>query len=222
MKPTINDIEIAKRIVEDLIARGLLGVVVERDESPSLAEWSTDNRFFLKEKGIVTRTGETKICLLSEELPNWVIKVGYTYPGADVEDKDYCSIEADNYERAEEEDLGEFFAAIYELCEVNFPKEYGCDRNAVFYIQERAEPDEEKTSSTCHDFMCSCCSCKDCDYCCDGDDYDRLESLFGKTGRLDELFSFINEYDINDLHSGNFGYTFDGKVKIIDYSGYED
>lgn len=221
MKPTLQEIEIGKRIIEDLIARGLLGVVVERDEGLGLAEWSTVNRFFLKEKGITTRTGETKICLLSDELPNWVIKVGYTYPGASVEDRDYCSIEADNYERAVEEDVDEFFAAIYEIYEVCLPEEYGCNRNTVFYIQERAEPDEEKTSSTCHDFMCSCCSCKDCDYCCDGDDYDRLESLFGKTGRLDELFAFINEYDINDLHSGNFGYTFDGRIKIIDYSGYE-
>ena len=226
MKPTLQEIEIGKRIIEDLVARGLLGVVVERDEGPDLAEWSTDNRFFLREKGIVTRTGETKICLLSDELPDWVIKVGYTYPGADVEDRDYCSIEADNYERAVKEDVDEFFAAIYEIYEVCLPEEYGCNRNAVFYIQERAEPDEEKTSSTCHDFLCSCCSCKsceNCEYCSDdGDDYDRLESLFGKTGRIDELFSFINEYDINDLHSGNFGYTKEGKVKIIDYSGYED
>ena len=226
MKPTINEIEIAKKIVKDLVARCLLAVVVERDEGLGLAEWSTVNRFFLKEKGIVTRTGETKICLLSDELPNWVIKVGYTYPGASVEDRDYCNIEADNYERAVEEGIDEFFAAIYELYEVTPPKEYGCNRNIVFYIQEKAEPDEEKTSSTCKDFLCSCCdceNCEDCEYCNDdGDDYDRVESLFGKTGRIDKLFAFINEYRINDLHSGNFGYTVDGKIKIIDYSGYED
>ena len=223
MKPTLQEIEIGERIVEDLVAHGLLGVVVERDEGPDLAEWSTDNEVFLEEKRIVTRTGETKICLLSDELPDWVIKVGYTYPGASVEDRDYCSIEADNYERAVEEGLDEFFAAIYEIYEVCLPEEYGCNRKAVFYIQERAEPNEEKTSSTCHDFLCSCCSCKNCDYCWeDGDDYDRLESLFGKTSRFDRLFAFVNKYDINDLHSGNFGYISDGTVKIIDYSGYEE
>ena len=223
MKPTLQEIKIGERIVEDLVAHGLLEVVVERDEGPDLAEWSTDNEVFLEEKGIVTRTGETKICLLSDELPDWVIKVGYTYPGASVEDKDYCSIEADNYERAVEEGLDEFFAAIYEIYEVCLPEEYGCNRRAIFYIQERAEPNEEKTSSTCHDFLCSCCSCKNCDYCWeDGDDYDRLESLFGEMGRLDKLFRFVKEYKVNDLHSGNFGYTKKGKVKIIDYSGYED
>ena len=223
MKPTLQEIKIGERIVEDLVAHGLLGVIVERDEGPDLAEWSTDNEVFLGEKGIVTRTGETKICLLSDELPNWVIKVGYTYPGASVEDKDYCSIEADNYEKAVEEGLDEFFAAIYEIYEVCIPEEYGCNRRAIFYIQEKAEPDEEKTSCTCKDFICSCCSCKSCEFCGEeGDDYDRLESLFGKTSRLDRLFAFVNEYDINDLHSGNFGYTSDGTVKIIDYSGYEE
>jgi len=31
---------------------------------------------------------------------------------------------------------------------------------------------------------------------------------------------FLSEFGINDIHSGNIGYDSDGRIKVIDYSGY--
>lgn len=45
--------------------------------------------------------------------------------------------------------------------------------------------------------------------------YDRYSIL-----ELRCLQTFLDEYDINDLHSSNIG-VFDGDVKFIDYCGYE-
>lgn len=39
--------------------------------------------------------------------------------------------------------------------------------------------------------------------------------------KYDELLKFINDYGVNDLHSSNIGYTFDGKAVIIDM-GFND
>ena len=36
---------------------------------------------------------------------------------------------------------------------------------------------------------------------------------------MTQLYDFISELEINDLHSGNIGYE-NGRIVIIDYSGY--
>lgn len=50
----------------------------------------------------------------------------------------------------------------------------------------------------------------------DMDDYEVVEAIIGENR---ELFDFIYENDINDLHKGNFGYLNDSPV-IFDYSGF--
>lgn len=207
MKPTINETEFAKKLIDDLLAHDFMKAIVGPYNDDGLYFWCRDNEEYCKENGIHVYRGETKACVVSDNLPNWVIKVGFVWTSCNEEDEDYCSdmnycaVEAENFGRAIDEELDEFFAAIYELC----------DREDVtFYIQERADPNEEKTSSTCEEYTGTD----------DNDDYDRLESLFGRSGKLEELFAFIMDWKINDLHSGNFGYTTDGRAKIIDYSGY--
>ena len=32
--------------------------------------------------------------------------------------------------------------------------------------------------------------------------------------------SFINELNLNDFHTNNYGYTKDGKPMLLDYCGY--
>lgn len=36
------------------------------------------------------------------------------------------------------------------------------------------------------------------------------------------LIDFVNENDVTDFHTGNFGIDESGRIKIIDYSGFED
>lgn len=207
MKPTIQEIVIAKIIVKDLIDHNFFDAIIDVWHEDSFADWRANNREYLKERNITLFTGATKVCISSKALPNWVIKVSFTYPNE--EETSYCDIEATNYQDAIKKGLDEFFAATYHLIDEKPSERYRVN-SVGFYIQERAEPNEEKTSATCcgyigHD---------------DGDDWDRLETFFHDSGKLDELFSFIKDWDINDLHSGNFGYTKEGKVKVIDFSGY--
>lgn len=49
-----------------------------------------------------------------------------------------------------------------------------------------------------------------------------VESLFPfyySNEEITQLYKFISELEINDLHSGNIGYE-NGRIVIIDYSGY--
>lgn len=43
-----------------------------------------------------------------------------------------------------------------------------------------------------------------------------------KTADLQALVGFLQRFNVNDLHSGNWGVGGDGNLKIIDYAGYED
>ena len=214
MKPTEQEIKIAKQIVKDLVNNNVFDAVIS-DGYDSFYDWWEEHNQVFSNRGIEAFSGETKICFVCEELPGWVIKVGYTEacpPSklTEISGETYCDIEARNFSDAVNHELEDFFAAIYELEEVCPSEKYDFNGSVTFYIQEEATPDEEKTSDTTYDHTLSE----------DNDDFDRIESLFEGANNLDELFYFINVHNINDLHSGNFGYTHNGDVKIIDYSRY--
>lgn len=217
MKPTANEIEIAKKIVKILIKNSFSQALIDED---TWEDWCNNNSDVLEENHLEGFCGVSKACIFSDELPNWVIKTGFTWE-EDNDDFDYCTIEAHNYQDAIIEGVAEFFAASYELCTVTPLECKGLCKNIYFYIQEKAEPDEEKTSSTCERYINGDCQDSEPWYY-NYTDTDRLESLFGEEKNFDKLLKFIKEWQINDLHSGNFGYTKDGIAKIIDYSGYED
>jgi hypothetical protein len=92
-----------------------------------------------------------------------------------------------------------------------------------YYIQERAECDEDAISSECYNQICSSYE-EDGNECSpewvwdevDGlDDDERVNLLFHNS----ELIDFLYEHEINDLHEGNFG-RINGNFVIIDFSGY--
>lgn len=225
MKPTINEIEIAKKIVDDLIDHNFFEAIISEDNE-SFYNWCDSHKDFLEGNGLVLHCGETKACVISNRLANWVIKVGFVECEDGYNTPDFCAAEANNFADASKRGLEEFFAASYELCAVTPPEIYGYKGDIHFYIQEKAMPDEDRTSSTCDSYMRGSKSEDDDNEDCyydeyyDYDDEDRLESLFRDNAKYDELTMFIHEFEINDLHSGNFGYTTNGEVKIIDYSGY--
>lgn len=225
MKPTINEIEIAKKIVNELLERKLFEAIISTDHD-SFYNWCGRNEIYLDTHCIRTFCGETKLCIVPKELDNWVIKAGFVDCEDGYNTPDFCAAEANNFADASKRGLEEFFAASYELCAVTPPEIYGYKGDIHFYIQEKAMPDEDRTSSTCDSYMRGSKSEDDDNEDCyydeyyDYDDEDRLESLFRDNAKYDELTMFIHEFEINDLHSGNFGYTANGEVKIIDYSGY--
>ena len=222
MKPTVNEIEIAKKIVNNLIENDFFRAIICEDND-NFYRWHEDYEDYLKEEGIAAYCGETKACIISDELPNWVIKTGFVYYEDGLGDTtDYCAIEEGNYRDAVEEGLGEFFAATYKLCTLTPGRmvDYTLEGNVSFFIQEKAAPDESKTSSTCENYVR-----KNSEDYNEYEEYyyedsDRLESLFEGHKMLPELLEFVENWSINDLHEGNFGYTSDGTPKIIDFSGY--
>lgn len=216
MKPTVNEIEIAKKIVKALMENNFLEAI---DDEDTWVDWCNNNSYFLEENHLEGFCGVSKACIFSEELPNWVIKTGFFLDNDD--NFDYCTIEAHNYQDAITEGVEEFFAASYELCTITPSECKELHQTIYFYIQEKAEPDEEKTSSTCEKYIKGEYNNSDTWYY-DYTDSDRLESLFGEDKNFNKLMKFIKEWRINDLHSGNFGYTKEGIAKIIDYSGYGD
>lgn len=219
MKPSTNEIEIAKKIVKILMENDFSDALIDEDDWEG---WCDNHEWFLTENHLKGFCGVSKACIFSEELPNWVIKTGFIWHDDEDDDGDFCTLEAHNYQDAIAEGIEEFFAASYELCTVT-PSEYKNLRQTIyFYIQEKAEPDEERTSSTCDKYLASEydeTESEDEPLYYDYTDEDRLQSLFGGCKNFDRLIKFVKDWGINDLHTGNFGYTKDGIAKIIDYSG---
>ena len=219
MKPTAKEIEIAKKIVKILIENDFSDALIDED---TWTDWCDNHVRLFNENNLEGFCGVSKACIFSEELPNWVIKTGFIWNDDEADDGDFCTLEAHNYQDAIAEGLEEFFAASYELCTVTTSEYKNLRQNIYFYIQEKAEPDEERTSSTCDKYLASEydeTESEDEPLYYDYTDEDRLQSLFGGCKNFDRLIKFVKEWGINDLHTGNFGYTKDGIAKIIDYSG---
>ena len=121
--------------------------------------------------------------------------------------QDYCLLETEVYERAEEAGLDFLFAKEELLLE---------DDGYSVYIQEKVDgqrpvsnPDTYSqniadifdTSWAYNAFVIAVYNCYGHDIC-------------GK------LIDFIEENGINDLHTGNWGYSKEGKPIAFDYSGF--
>ena len=50
--------------------------------------------------------------------------------------------------------------------------------------------------------------------------FETLFSFYYSVSTIDRALWFIMDYEVNDLHCANMGYDRNGKIKLIDYSGY--
>lgn len=130
---------------------------------------------------------------------------------------DYCGLEAEYFAEAKQLGLGEFFAAT----------EFVMYYNGIsIYKAERAEVSFERLSSDLYEKLESngmeeeeiLNTIDEADSLCEFMDW--LIPYYTDTDKADELFEFLNESGINDLHSGNIGYIGD-RLVLIDYSGYK-
>lgn len=129
---------------------------------------------------------------------------------------DYCRREMETYSNAEMEGVEEFFAETYLI---GYVKDY------PIYAQERAD-------SIGYEGI------KDIEYT--DEEEKRAKEISSMSGRnplsmsatiaaikhygekkIAKFFEFVNNYYINDLHSGNFG-LMNGRFVIIDYSGFNE
>lgn len=177
--------------------------------------------------GIEVSRGETKLVVFSPALNGWVLKIPclFYYLGAEV---DFCKIEVGNYEKAKEAHLERFFVPTYFV-----GKFYG----VPVYAQKKVECEECVVSESFYEWA---------ERNTDKDDYDDeekfydavfsrstnmclsevLTALYGtedsvSSKEIDELFRFCLRNEINDLHSGNWGYTKTHFPVCVDYSGFQ-
>ena len=223
MYPTNNEICIAKNVLCDLIKEGFIEGLKYKDRggyySKQIYDWYANHEEYLIKKHITINYGETKVCIITNDLKNWVIKVdilrrtnphyGENYPS-------YCQVEADNYRCACARGLEGYFAETYAI---------GALDGLEYFLQERVEIDEDAITSSWEDYFKTGDEDDEdmdriYDYVCDMNDEERLEAIYGDDKDARRLKDFIEEFEINDLHEGNYGIRKDGTVVIIDYSGY--
>lgn len=244
MELTGYDIEEAMSVMEEMFARGFhdaityhpktytnwKGVVSTRYEL-GWYEWIDENSAWLTEQELYLDKGETKGCIFWNE-SDWVIKVSFDRSTNlemvnDGRDFDFCYRELKNYRKACDAGLGQYFAAMYQI---------GAIDGVEIYLQERTEANDEKFediffSYAEENYYSDEETFKDEDerrslawsYSEDMDDDERVRAIYRDVDgeEVEKLINFIINNEINDLHCGNWGYTYSGKAVVFDYSGYD-
>lgn len=172
--------------------------------------------------------GATKMVLWEDTLP-YVIKVPFLDSRSGF--RDYCRIELSNYKKVQKiPEIVDMFAEVeflFEYC--GFP----------VYIMEKVSCDEEEISSRAYeaafDFSREQHGMYNdgspeyegfCDNFCSNyynwSAEEQMEDfLFGEWGftTMKKFEDFCSKNNINDLHSGNWGWRKD-RLVVVDYSGY--
>ena len=246
MKPTITDIEWATNIMNELFAHNFYTALCYEGKTCPHGEnryyklgfddWAhAEGDYFRSNYGLHFYRGETKGCIVDFNRQEWVIKVPFdrsTNPrlrrNEDGTSINYCALEAEKYARACAEGIEECFAAIYEVGEINGVK---------FYLQEFANVDEDSTTDSFYEYASEQVEKyfnrdeedegnerhfvdEIWDFIYEMDDEERILAVFNGRKDIRKICNFIDDEEINDLHSGNWGFTNDGREVIIDYSGY--
>ena len=132
-------------------------------------------------------------------------------------DWDYCETESYLYTKAKESNVEEFFAGTYLLGYYNDIYPIYISEYIANYHMPRAKDkiDYSALSSIYNEYV----------------DFDKdtfanatawyLLNHYGKE-RFSKLLKFLQDWGIDDLHSGNVFFNKDGDMKIVDYSGYNE
>ena len=186
-------------------------------------------------------SGATKIVLYYDDIQNWVVKLpffGDFDPSAEEEDMDcyryfsganryipidyddnYCEVEAYLTKRAEEEGVVDMFAKTYFLGWINTIPVYVSERvektvynadNNYKRIKSAAE------TQSLYDFYNTEL---DTAGLYDESTFRYFVDQYG-VKKAEKLINFIMKYNIDDLSDSNIGFDKNGKIKIIDYSGF--
>lgn len=174
-------------------------------------------------RGIDVFCGQTRAVFIDDDENRFVLKVQYS----DNDGVDYCASEAWAYQKACDQNLGQFFAAI--ACVGKF-------ENLSLYVMEKCDVDEDHTGSLSEEcyyrywlaenHLTDSEETKEQFYD-EVDDYEYHNSdgmlNFAETewGYEDanRVRDFLDFYQINDCHVGNWGWR-DGELVITDYAGF--
>jgi hypothetical protein len=218
---THNEEVRALDVIHTLLDRGFDEVIDVSKPRKTLHDWELDHEALVEHMQIEFSMGMTKLVILDNLNTRWVIKTDLC--GDDY--KEYCKLEARNYNRACKQNIEECFAATYYFASVK-----GFD----FIIQERVTIDDGYNDEVFYQYVSrdidpSEYEDKDeyrekiSDMAYDMNDEERIYAMLDESGYnfdIEEIVRFIDDNDINDLHAGNWGVTADGFTVMVDYSGY--
>lgn len=154
--------------------------------------------------------GASKVAFWTDE-SDYVFKMGFNKLR-----RDYCGLEAEHFAEAKRLGLDEFFAATEFVMYCKGIRVYIAERAEVGYERLSSDLYEKLESSGMKENEIIDTICE-VDECCEFMNW--LVPYYADSDKADELFEFLNESDINDLHSGNIGYIGE-RLVLIDYSGY--
>lgn len=200
-----------KESLDELCANGL-SLFMENPTEKSYGAWIEADGYDEIGGYIDIFAGATKLVILDTRL-DWVLKIPFR-------DKkmDYCAREVEIYHKAIEAEVEECFASCHFLMDYE---------GVPCYIMEKVECDTDAVES---DFVTRSSEngCIDMDedeffeYVGSLDGSEMVDELFGfyyDAETLEKVSTFIQDNNINDVHTGNVGYRGDQLV-MVDYSGY--
>lgn len=201
--------EISKNLLHDLIDNYGFDIFLSKPSNKVFYEWKREVESFLPST-LSFLNGATKAVIVIEEA-DFVIKIPFLHNWRGGSSENFCEIELDIYEKAKQnKEISECFASVCfggKVC------------NAPFYLMEKVSVDEEYNSDTIYSFY------EDIGYShsevINEAEEDGVRLLFESfyPDVFSSLEEFIDEHEINDLHTGNFGFL-NGRPVFIDYSGY--
>lgn len=211
MKPTAFELANINHIIDRLIEANVEKIY---NGEIRLREW--EDRYSIETKmPMYIDNGCTKAVFIIDDLPNWVIKIPYSTK------TDFCKIETQVYELATKEGLEDNFAATYHV---------STRGSMEFYIQEKVHCDCGRITDLLIEYFESVMDPEDYnseeEYQSEVNDranygltdIEAIQALFYDPDPMIKFLIYQN--NINDFHSGNFGIRSDGKVILVDFSGF--
>ena len=201
----------AMGVVSYLLDYGLEDIILTSQyHSYDSSCWENKYRSTFQEKGLSIHHGATKLCIMDEYNPDWVVKLGFE-PVAHEQRNNFCQIEANYFSEACARNLERFFAPIYYV---------GTLSKVKIFIQEKEEVDVDVIESSFRDYYIDHYSSSYYSEWNEMNEEEIICSVLGSSSEVYRLIDFIEENDICDLHSQNWGITKDSNIVLIDYSGY--
>lgn len=162
-----------------------------------------------KEISIHISNGKTKACLHIEGADT-VAKIGFSDFKVN-----HVLRELEIYSEAERANVAEIFVYTHYLLKLN-----NVDIIESDFVE--CDCDGESVISDVYDKCSDTMSNDDINEMIDYTDglFETLFSFYYSTYTIDCALYFIANYGVNDLHCANMGYDRNGKIKLIDYSGY--
>ena len=135
---------------------------------------------------------------------------------------DYCHSEIQYYQLAKDAGIGCLFAETVKYCDEPYP--VYLQEKCINFWKRKSPPRSEKERKERTKELSKSASYEQKDWILNFQDEWILDvvDLYGEQ-ILFNLFNFLDQYNINDLHSSNYGYsTIDGRPVLIDFSGFHD